>query len=64
MKDISEERKDMMGVFHNKVVTLIDESQLSPAEINAVLGIIMRTVDKWFEITAKNQNTPQVVKEP
>ena len=53
MEKLAEDRKDALSTFHNKVVACIDETVLNPAEVSAVLRIILSNIDKWFEIDAR-----------
>lgn len=55
MESIADDRRDMMGEFHNKVVMLIDESKLSPVEITAILRMIFVNTEKLFEMYVKGK---------
>ena len=53
MEYLDDVRKDMMGEFHNKVVTVIDESALTPTEVIVILRMIVSTSERLFELAVK-----------
>ena len=55
MEIIADDRRDMMGEFHNKVVALIDESKLSPVEVTAILRMLLVNTERLFEISVKGK---------
>lgn len=55
MEYLDDVRKDMMGEFHNKIVTVIDESTLTPTEVIVILRMIVSTSERLFELAVKTK---------
>jgi len=51
----SKEKNDLMGEFHNEVITLVDKTKLSPPDTIAVLRMISLNIERLFEISVKGK---------
>jgi len=50
MKELSETSNDRMGRLNNAMMTVIDESKATPVEVVMVLRLIVRRMEKAFEL--------------
>jgi hypothetical protein len=53
MENLSDERSELMGNFHNAVVVLVDSSKLTPSETIMVLRLLTHEIERVFELSVK-----------
>lgn len=53
MEGITNEQKDQMGIFHNKIVGLVDECGLSLPDVIAVMRITVQEIERLLELSVK-----------
>lgn len=53
MEGITNEQKDQMGIFHNKIIGLVDECGLSLPDVIAVMRITVQEIERLFELSVK-----------
>jgi len=55
MQYLSEERQDAMGSLYNKLVEIVDSTELSPPETITVLRMAANYVERLFETSVKRE---------
>lgn len=55
MKEIPKTRKDKMGWLNNRIVELVDKSELTPLEAIVVLRMVANRLEEIFQISVGNR---------